>query len=165
MSYADHMLGQALDMLDALGEAQNTIVIFHSDHGYQLGELNEWSKKTTTELATRVPLIIRAPMLPQSAGTRTSVRAELVDLYRTLVDLAGLDATAIQPDVQGVSLAPLLVAPASPPPALLAGKAAYSQIGSCACKVYTHALPSGKNWTGMVSRCETTRPPKDKRKP
>jgi hypothetical protein len=120
--------------------------------GYQLGELNEWSKKTTTELATRVPLIIRAPMLPQSAGARTTVRAELVDLYRTLVDLAGLDASAIQPDVQGVSLAPLLKDPASPPPAL-AAQIAYSQIGKPLCKssarptqnAHTYAQPAAPN--------------------
>jgi hypothetical protein len=38
-------------------------------------------------------------------GARTSVRAELEDLYRTLVDLAGLNASDIQPDVQGMSCA------------------------------------------------------------
>ena len=158
VSYADHMLGQALDLLDELGERDNTIVVFHADHGYQLGELNEWSKKTNTELATRVPLVVRVPWKAASAGARTSVRAELVDLYRTLVDLAGLDAAAIQSDVQGVSLAPLFDAPAAPPPAL-ASKAAFSQIGSCACQNYSHALPDGSNWTGPecnVGRCFQT---------
>ena len=115
--------------------------------------MNEWSKKTNTELATRVPLIIRAPWLPASAGARTTVRAELVDVYRTLVDLAGLDASAIQADVQGQSLAPLLAAPAAPP-APLAAKNAYSQIGSCACREYTR-----HNWTGLecdAGRCYET---------
>ena len=153
VSYADHMLGQALDLLDELGVRNNTIVVFHADHGYQLGELNEWSKKTNTELAVRVPLMIRAPWKPAAAGARTSVRAELVDLYRTLVDLAGLDAGGIQADVQGVSLAPLLDAPASPPPAL-AAKSAFSQIGSCACKNYTH---THQNWTASDSWTRGTR--------
>ena len=64
------MLGLALDRLAALGDdvARRTITVFHSDHGYQLGELNEWSKKTNTELATRVPLIIRVPWKQASAG-------------------------------------------------------------------------------------------------
>ena len=55
------MLGKALDRLEAMGAAvsERTITIFHSDHGYQLGELNQWSKKTNTELATHVPLLIR----------------------------------------------------------------------------------------------------------
>ena len=151
------MLGKALDLLDELGERNNTIVVFHSDHGYQLGELNEWSKKTNTELATRVPLLIRAPWKGASAGARSSVRAELVDLYRTLVDLTGLDAASIQPDVQGVSLAPLFDAPGSPPPAL-ASKPAFSQIGSCACKVYSKQTPA-MNWTGQecdANRCAGT---------
>ena len=156
VSYADHMLGQALSMLDSFGPAvrDNTIVVFHSDHGYQIGELNEWSKKTNTELATRVPLIIRAPWKAASIGARTAVRAELVDLYRTLVDLAGFDGTTVQADVQGISLAPLFDTPTTPPPAL-AAKPAFSQIGSCACKEYTHTLPSGKNWTGL--ECDKNR--------
>ena len=153
VSYADHMLGMALDLLDELGERENTVVVFHSDHGYQLGELNEWSKKTNNELATRVPLIMRAPDRPAAVGKRTDVRAELVDIYRTLVDLTGLNASAVQDDVQGVSLAPLFDSPATPPP-LLASKAAFSQIGSCACKVYTVG-----NWTGLEcnkNRCGGT---------
>ena len=153
VSYADHMLGQALDLLDELGAAENTIVVFHSDHGYQLGELNEWSKKTNNELAVRVPLLIRAPWKRAAAGQRSAVRAELVDLYRTLVDLAGLDAGAVQPDVQGASLAPLFDDPAAPPPAL-AGKAAFSQIGSCACRVYAIHTPA-LNWTGP--ECDSNR--------
>ena len=155
ISYADHMLGQALSLLDSFGPEvrNNTIVIFHADHGYQLGELNEWSKKTDTELATRVPLMVRVPWKPASAGARTAVHAELVDLYRTLVDLAGLNASDIQADVQGESLAPLFDAPDAPTPAL-ANKTAYSQIGSCACKEYTHG-----NWTGRecnAGRCART---------
>lgn len=49
----------------------------------QLGELNEWSKKTNTELATHIPLIIRVPWMTQSTGARTTVKIELVDLLRT----------------------------------------------------------------------------------
>ena len=142
-SYADFMLGRALALLDELGVRNETIVVFHSDHGYQLGELNEWSKKTNNELATRVPLMVRAPWKPAAAGARSAVRAELVDLYRTLVDLAGLDARALEPDVQGASLAPLFDAPTAPPPAL-AQKPAFSQIGRCGCTTYTR-----HNWTGL----------------
>ena len=87
--------------------------------------------------------MIRVPWKAAAAGARTAVRAELVDLYRTLVDLAGLDARALEPDVQGVSLAPLFDAPAAPPPAL-AGKTAFSQIGRCGCTNYTK-----HNWTGL----------------
>merc|ERR1712110_1010616 len=97
------MLGLALKKLEELGEVNNTIVVFHSDHGYQLGELNEWSKKTNTELAVHIPLFIRVPWKKGSIGKRTLVKAELVDMYRTLVDLAGFDG--VQDSVQGTSLA------------------------------------------------------------
>ena len=154
VSYVDYMLGKALALLDELGARNNTIVMFHADHGYQLGELNEWSKKTNNELAVRVPLIIRAPWKQFSVGKSTEVHAELVDLYKTIVDLA-LPGSAgdIQSDVQGVSLAPVFDDPAAPlPPAL--NKSAFSQIGSCACKEYTVG-----NWTGLecdAGRCFET---------
>eukprot|EP01065_Artemidia_motanka_P032589 TRINITY_DN39569_c0_g1_i1.p1 TRINITY_DN39569_c0_g1~~TRINITY_DN39569_c0_g1_i1.p1 ORF type:complete len:505 (+),score=154.33 TRINITY_DN39569_c0_g1_i1:54-1568(+) len=145
-SYSDHMLGMALRKLEELGAADSTITVFHADHGYQLGELNEWSKKTDTELATRVPLIIRVPWKKASVGKRTQVKAELIDLYRTLAELTGIDATGIQTDVQGHSLAAVFDEPSA-----MAEKVAYSQIGSCACKQYTR-----NNWTGYecdAGRC------------
>ncbi len=48
--------------------------------GYQLGELNEWSKKTNTEWATHVPLLIRVPWIKSSIGKRCRALVELVDL-------------------------------------------------------------------------------------
>eukprot|EP00666_Eupelagonemidae_sp_cell4sb_P011975 gene11975-20694_t len=93
LTWADHNLGKALALLDDLGETSRTITVFHADHGYHLGELNEWSKKTNAEVAVRIPLLIRAPWKAGSVGARTTVKAELVDLYRTLADLAaGLPA-------------------------------------------------------------------------
>jgi arylsulfatase A-like enzyme len=91
------MLGKAMDLLKELGEENNTIIVtigfflvctyssaqvFHADHGYQLGELNEWSKKTNTELAVHIPLIIRVPWKTKSIGKRTKVKAELIDIYK-----------------------------------------------------------------------------------
>ena len=72
--------------------------------------------------------------------------------YRTLVDLAGLDLTKVEPDVQGTSLAPVFSAPTT----AMATKLAYSQIGSCACQNYTvkHGQPPPEGtgvqtWTGQ----------------
>merc|ERR1712217_578851 len=103
VTWSDHVLGKVLDKLDEMGETDNTIVVFHADHGYQLGELNEWSKKTNTELATHIPLLMRVPWKTASIGKRTIVKAELIDMYRTLADLAGL--SGVQASVQGMSLA------------------------------------------------------------
>lgn len=64
-------------------------------HGYQLGEHGEWAKQTAFELGARVPLIISLPGQPDSTrGTASDALVELVDLYPTLVDAAGLPAPA-----------------------------------------------------------------------
>ena len=136
-------------------------MIVQPHSGYQLGELNEWSKKTTTELANRVPFIIRVPWASASIGESTPVKAELIDMYRTLVAMSGLPTTDIEPGVQGTSLAPVFIDPAGALPT----KKAYSQIGSCACRVYSVAsrIPwAGSpltNWTGKecgAGRCIQT---------
>eukprot|EP00927_Polykrikos_kofoidii_P074488 TRINITY_DN7048_c0_g1_i1.p1 TRINITY_DN7048_c0_g1~~TRINITY_DN7048_c0_g1_i1.p1 ORF type:complete len:948 (+),score=126.41 TRINITY_DN7048_c0_g1_i1:68-2911(+) len=134
VSWADYSLGLALQKLQELGPevVNNTIVVFHSDHGYQLGELNEWSKKTNTELAVHVPLIIRAPWKVASIGRRTTVITELLDVYKTLVELAGFEATTLQAGVHGVSVASLFDMATETPPELV-GKVAFSQIGRCGC--------------------------------
>jgi iduronate 2-sulfatase len=90
VSYVDEQVGKILAELEALKMSESTIVAFTSDHGYHLGEHGEWEKKANFELTNRVPLIIRAPGIPQSAGKRTTVFYDHVDLYPTLVELAGL---------------------------------------------------------------------------
>jgi len=78
-----------LKELDALGLYEETLVVMHSDHGWNLGEHGQWQKFTNWETGVRVPLIIRAPWLPKSANRKSSTLAELVDVYPTVVDLAG----------------------------------------------------------------------------
>ncbi|EGD76787.1 iduronate sulfatase [Salpingoeca rosetta] len=134
VTWTDHSLGRAIRKLEELGVENNTIIVFHSDHGYQLGELNEWSKKTDTELAVHVPFMVRVPWKQNSIGKRTKVRAELVDLYRTLADLAGL-GDHVEDGVQGTSLAGAFDDPDAPPHKLQT-KLAYSQIGRCACALF-----------------------------
>eukprot|EP00051_Salpingoeca_urceolata_P028465 m.487006 g.487006 ORF g.487006 m.487006 type:complete len:523 (+) comp24735_c0_seq1:84-1652(+) len=136
VTWSDYNVGKALKKLEEMGEVNNTIVIHHADHGYQLGEGNEWSKKTDTELATHVPMIIRVPWKQAAIGKKTAVKAELIDLYRTLVDLTGLPSADIEEDVQGESLAAVFDNPETLP-AALADKVAFSQIGRCACHNYT----------------------------
>ena len=92
VSFMDNLLGQLLDGLDASGAAGNTVVCFHSDHGWALGENNMFRKFGDTELTTRVPLVIAVPWLQATHGQRTSAFFELVDVFPTLVELAGLPA-------------------------------------------------------------------------
>ena len=130
VTYADHMLGMALDKLAELGVENNTITIFHADHGWMLGEQNEWSKKTNDELSTHIPMIIRVPWKQNSVGKKTDVRMELIDLYKTVADLAGLPANKIQSSVQGQSVASVFENPST---TAFDTKVAYSQIGRCGC--------------------------------
>ena len=54
ISFMDHEVGRVLDALDALGLAEDTAVLFHSDHGWKLGEHGDWSKCSNWELDARV---------------------------------------------------------------------------------------------------------------
>lgn len=89
VSYIDAQIGRVLDQLDQSGLSNNTIVVLYGDHGYHLGEHGLWGKTTNFELDTRVPLIIRSPGM-KASGKSTSSLVELVDLYPTLTELAGL---------------------------------------------------------------------------
>jgi len=106
-SFMDAQVGRVLDELKVLGLADNTIVIFMSDHGYLLGEHGEWGKYVLWEEAVRAPLIIRAPGQAR-AGVVVKPPVELLDIYPTVAELAGLSAPA---ELEGRSLADVMKAP------------------------------------------------------
>ncbi len=104
VSYVDAQIGLLLDSLKEEGLADNTIVVLWSDHGWHLGDMGVWGKATNYEIAARVPFMIYAPWM-KSQGKKTKGLVELMDIYPTLVDLAGFD----QPDyLEGKSLVPLM---------------------------------------------------------
>eukprot|EP00937_MAST-01D_sp_MAST-1D-sp2_P004454 g4454.t1 len=139
VSYLDHQVGLLLDELEALGHANDTVVVFFGEYA-----------------ATRTPLMVRVPWLaPALRGRHTRALVELVDVMPTLIDVAG-GVRAPMPGLDGMSLRPLLEgggggsssggntsgagAPAWPK------RAALSQFPRCA-KVYPG------NWSGFnVSR-------------
>lgn len=108
VSYADAQVGKLLDALDRLGLEENTIVVFWGDHGYSLGEAGRWCKGTNFETDTRAPLMFRSPGMPEP-GVATEAMVEYVDVYPTVVQLAGLPPA---PNLDGTSFVPILNDPA-----------------------------------------------------
>jgi arylsulfatase A-like enzyme len=105
--FADQMVGRLLDKLDATGQTDNTIIVLWADHGYHLGDKESCVKFTLWEKANRVPFIIVAPGVTRP-GSRCDRPVGLIDIYPTLVELAGLPP---KKDVDGKSLVPLLKEP------------------------------------------------------
>ncbi len=110
ISFLDAQVGEILDALEAGGHANDTLIVFTSDHGFHIGEQSLWGKTSNFELDARVPLIIADPRQPQSHAQSTPSLAELVDLFPTLADLVGIDSD--QPaDLEGTSLASVVEDP------------------------------------------------------
>jgi iduronate 2-sulfatase len=108
VSYVDACFEKLMNGLDELGFGDDTIVVVWGDHGWKLGEHGSWCKQTNYDIDVRVPLLIRAPGM-SAAGTSCDRLVELVDLYPTLCDLAGI---TIPNEMEGTSLKPLLSDPA-----------------------------------------------------
>jgi arylsulfatase A-like enzyme len=98
VSYMDAQVGILLNTLDSLGTLNNTIIVLWGDHGWHLGDHDLWEKHTNLENATRAPLMVAAPGMKPG---RTNSLSEHLDIFPTIVDLAGL---AIPSQLQGKSL-------------------------------------------------------------
>ena len=103
----DRKLKPLLDALKEVGKYNNTAIVFHSDHGWHLGELGEWRKFTNFEIATQVPLIISVPWLKRQP-LRSNALVELVDIWPTIAELSGVSIPKEEPEYDGVSLVSLL---------------------------------------------------------
>jgi arylsulfatase A-like enzyme len=110
ISYVDAQVGKVMAELERLGLAEDTIVIVWGDHGFKLGEHTGWGKSSNVEEDIRVPLIIRAPRQPHP-GARTAALVEIVDVYPTLLELAGFEPAA---GLEGISAKPLFSDPRRP---------------------------------------------------
>lgn len=103
ISHIDREVGLILDQLDSAGVADNTIVVFSSDHGDQLLEHGLMGKNCFFESSVRVPFMIRFPQRIEPGQYDTLI--ESVDLLPTLFELVGLPEPYTN---QGHSLAPLI---------------------------------------------------------
>ncbi|CAC5407944.1 IDS [Mytilus coruscus] len=115
-SYMDDQVGQLLKGLEKHNLSSNTVIVFMGDHGWSLGEHQEWSKYSNFEVATRVPLIIYVPGLTNKGQNLhrkfifdrnfinndnyrvTNALVELVDVFPTISELSGIKVPELCPD-------------------------------------------------------------------
>ena len=112
ITFADAQVGRVLDALEESPHADDTIVVLWGDHGYHLGQKEHWRKHTLWEDGLRTTLVISAPGLAKS-NVRSDRVVSLLDLYPTLIELAGLEP---RQGMDGQSVVPLLQQPDLPWP-------------------------------------------------
>mgnify|MGYP006273141661 CR=1 FL=1 len=106
ISFMDAQVGRVIDSLDRLGLANDTVIVFTSDHGYHTGEHGLWQKMSLFEESARVPMLIVSPEHSKAAVAPAPVAH--VDLFPTLTELCGIQAPN---NVHGQSLVPMLKNP------------------------------------------------------
>lgn len=115
-SFLDDHIGQVLEALEASGQAENTVVIYTSDHGEMAGNHGMWTKCNMYEESVGIPLLIAGPGIP--SGRVSQQAASLIDLYPTIVDLAAIDADRADNAMPGEPLGSLAASNGSGRPVL-----------------------------------------------
>ncbi len=104
ISSIDHHIGRVIAALQELGELENTIIIFTSDHGLAIGSHGLFGKQSLYEHSMKSPLIFAGPGIPKG---QSDAFAYLFDIFPTTVELiggkmpAGLDGKSLAPVMQG----------------------------------------------------------------
>lgn len=109
VTYVDEQIGRVLDALERLGLAEDTVVIYTSDHGDNLGSRGMWNKSTLYRESVGVPMIVAGPGLP--AGVVRETNVNLVDVYPTALDVLGVAPLPEEAPRPGASLVALANAP------------------------------------------------------
>lgn len=102
VTFIDAQIGKVLDAMQRLGLAENTTVLYSSDHGDNLGTRGLWNKSTLYRESTGIPMIIAGPDIP--AGVWRTTNVGLVDVYPTALDAVGVAPTAEEGSLPGKSL-------------------------------------------------------------
>ncbi len=111
VAFMDDQVGVVMDALNNSTLKENTIVVFASDHGWQMGEKEYLYKNSPWDESTRIPFIIREPNLSKP-GSEVEHAVSLIDIFPTLVDLCNLKGSTIKDSesvqLDGYSLKPFL---------------------------------------------------------
>lgn len=90
ISFVDKQVGRIIQQLKDMGELDNTLVIFTSDHGEMLGDLGTYQKFLPYDSSCRIPMVMRFPEKIQPKTVRNEF-VDLNDLFPTMMDVAGLN--------------------------------------------------------------------------
>lgn len=101
-SFMDDCVGRVLTALEESGQAEDTVVVYISDHGDMMGDQGFWTKQVMYEASVGVPMISAGPGIP--AGRRVKTGTTLLDIAATAVDVAGIKSDAQNAVLPGVSL-------------------------------------------------------------
>jgi choline-sulfatase len=101
-SFMDNCVGRVLGALDQSGQADDTVVVYISDHGEMLGDQGFWTKQVMYDASVGVPMIAAGPGFP--AGRRVSTGTTLLDIAATAVDVTGVEHDQTSRELPGVSL-------------------------------------------------------------
>jgi choline-sulfatase len=102
VSFLDDNIGRVLRALEASGLSEETLVVYTSDHGDNLGTRTFWGKSNMYEEAVGVPLIMQGPGVPRSRRVGTPV--SLVDGYPTILEAVGVPRVGAEADLPSGSL-------------------------------------------------------------
>ena len=86
-SFLDYQVGQVLTALEASGQADNTLIIYTSDHGDHNGDRGLWTKMTMYDESSSIPMIIAGPGIPKQKTVTTL--SSLIDIYPTILEATG----------------------------------------------------------------------------
>ena len=111
VEWMDDAIGRLMHVLEHLGMAEDTLVVYTSDHGDLCGEKGVWNKSLFFDSSARVPLIVRCPSLIPPRPAESSP-VGLIDLFPTLCDAADVP---VPESCEGLSLLPLLTGESGPP--------------------------------------------------
>jgi choline-sulfatase len=136
VSFMDDRIGEVLDALERSGHADDTVVIYTSDHGELCGTDGLWFKCTMQEPSVRVPMLLAGPGVPSGQVRQTPV--SLVDVFPTVIDALGAEPDPRDRDLPGMSLLTLANGPDDPE------RVAFSEYHSANSKAGSFMIRSGR---------------------